>query len=251
MKRKETNIIFSRSLILKYFGTNLMMIVLAFILIKYSDFFILKAVAYVIGGVGIIAHFLPIFVGFGGKGPCPVCSGEIEVMLGKESYIFCKNCGEYLEAGYKKLWQMDVNHIADDAAFAAPIPWNDLNFATSPTISLPISGPPVDPSLMNKKGPDRILTAKWPKVCCVCGKQAIRKESISEVVIKPPEGVIKGRDEQITLIAEGIPYCDKHTKGVRFGRIISLEGWYLKFRSYAYRNKFREMNPWQWPWKFK
>ena len=248
MERKQTDIVFSMSSILKYLGTGIVMIIFAFILIRYSDSFILKVFAYIIGITGLVMLFLPIFTGFGGKAICPVCSAEVEVMLGKEPYIFCKNCGEYLEAGHKKLWQMDINHVADDPKLAVPTPWNDLNLATVPTVPLPSSGPPVDLSLMDKKGRDRILTASWPEGCCVCGKKATRKESATQIVIKPPEGIGRVRGKQITLIAESIPHCDKHTKGVKFGRIPSLEGWHLMFRSYAYRNKFREMNPWQWPW---
>ncbi|KKK61891.1 hypothetical protein LCGC14_3009790 [marine sediment metagenome] len=243
MGRKETDIVFSWSLILKYFGTGAVIIIFAFILISYSDSFILKVFACIIGITGLVMLFLPIFTGFGGKGLCPVCSAEVEVILGKEPYIFCKNCGEYIEASNKKLWQMDINHVADDPKFVVLTPWDDLNFATVPTIPLPSSGPPVDLSLIDKKGQDRVLSAIWPKGCCVCGKQATRKESVMQVVIKPPEGIGRVRDEQITLKAESIPHCDEHTKGVKFGRIRSLEGWYLMFRSYAYRNKFQEMNP--------
>ncbi len=179
---------------------------------------------------------------------CPECSAKVKVVLFEGTYILCKNCGEYLEVADKKLCRMDINHIADNPEFAAPTPWKDLERATAPTLPLPLGGPPVDASLLNKKGPNRALKAKWPKGCCVCGKQATRKETVTQVVEKPPEW-IGWRDEQITLIAESIPHCEEHTGGVKISRKPSLEGWHLMFRSYAYRNKFREKNPWQWPWE--
>ena len=250
MKRNKTDIVFSWSSLVKYLGTAGGMLVFALILILNSDSFILTVFAYMVGFCGFVMLLLPFFTGFGGKALCPVCSAEIDVMLGKETYIFCKSCGEYLEADKKKLWQMDINHVADDPKFAAPTPWKDLKFTTDPTLPLPLGGPPVDPSLMVKKGGDRILTASWLEGCCVCGKHATRKETITKVIIMAaaPEALFKFRDKQITLIAEGIPHCDKHSGGVKFGRITSLEGMYLMFRSYAYRNEFRRMNPWQWPW---
>jgi hypothetical protein len=248
MERKETNLVFSWSSTLKNIGVGVVLIVIAFILISWTDSFILKVLGCLFGFTALVMLFLPIYTGFRGKGPCPVCSAEVEASLAKALFIFCMNCGEYLEAGHKKLWQMDINYMAHDPIFAVPTPWNDLDLATVPTISLPIPGPPVDPSLLEKKGQNRALSATWPKGCCICGKQETRKESVTQVVVKPPEGIGRVRDEQITLIAEGIPYCDEHTKGVKFGRIPSLKGWFLMFRSYAYRNKFREMNLWQQRW---
>lgn len=223
-------------------------VTLGAILILYSESLILTILGYIAGIMGLLMVILPIFIGFGGRASCPLCSSEVEVTFGKEAYVLCKSCGEYLEAADKKLWQMDIVHIANEPQFAAPTPWNDLRLATAPTVTLPSSGPPVDPSLLDRRGQDRILDAKWPKGCCVCGKVAIRKETITQVVIKPPEKIGRVRGEQITLVVRNIPHCDEHTGGVKFGRIPSLEGWYLMFRSYAYRNKFREKNPWEWPW---
>jgi len=68
--------------------------------------------------------------------------------------------------------------------------------------------------------------------------------------------LIRANQTMITLQIVGAPYCGVHSKGVAIDKIdFRSKGadddikpdLVLTFRSYAYRNKFLELN--RWPWR--
>lgn len=189
--------------------------------------------------------------GTAGEGPCPICGSRIQTDLGSESCILCKNCGRYLEAANKKLKPMDENRVESSPTFAVPTPWSDLIGVSYPTAPMSIDDYLFD-KLMSKHEGVRVLDAHWPAGCCVCGKPATREMVIGRVINYSAPKRIRMRDKQVTLIAQGIPYCDQHSGGVdfsavRFGTPPRTEyGFGLRFCSYAYRDKFWKKNLWKW-----
>ena len=105
--------------------------------------------------------------------------------------------------------------------------------------------------VLTKKEGARIIDAKWPPGCCVCGKPAAREETTAAQFTFTPPGLIRVRDKEATVIAKGVPYCVEHKDGARFERAMfstpeqeTIVG--LFFRSYAFQIQFRKLNPWKW-----
>jgi hypothetical protein len=184
------------------------------------------------------------------RGICPVCSAPISVNLGSSSMMLCPNCGDYLEVVEKKLRQMDPTLVTLQPLFAAPTPWTDMQAPRFGAISFGIEDALTDMILTKKEGV-RVLDAKWPAGCCVCGKHATREETITARFIFAPPGLMFRRDKEATVIAKVVPHCAEHKDGARFERAMfstpqqeTIVG--LFFRSYAYQIQFRKLNPWKW-----
>ncbi|HTW35175.1 MAG TPA: hypothetical protein VMD53_11210 [Rhizomicrobium sp.] len=183
-----------------------------------------------------------------GRVACPVCNGPIDTAL-KSSALLCKGCDTYLEIVDGALQRMPEDRIGGTHAFGAPTPWSDLRAVTYPSISVPMVQL-TDLALTKNKGA-RVLEAQWPDGCCVCGKPATRRERVARVVIIPREwGILNVGSQKLTLVAD-VPHCSEHSGGAAFERISFAVGlddpqFGLCFRSLAYRNAFRKLNPWPW-----
>jgi hypothetical protein len=112
-----------------------------------------------------------------------------------------------------------------------------------------MEGALTDMLLMKKEGV-RVLDAKWPAGCCVCGRPATREDTTIARFIFAPPGIIR-RDKEATVIAKGIPHCAEHKNGARFERAMlstsqqeTVVG--LFFCSYPYQILFHKLNPWKW-----
>lgn len=194
------------------------------------------------------------FMGLVRRGPCPVCGATVAVKFGFTRMMLCPNCGDYLEAVEKKLRQMDQTLIESTPTFAAPTQWTDMRSPTFETISFfqwdDLVTNATEWMLTGKEGV-RVMDAKWPGVCCVCGEPPTREETTAQKFVFTPPGIIRVRSKQATIIAKGIPHCAEHEHGAVFERAMfstpdqeTVVG--LFFRSYAYQIQFRKLNPWRW-----
>lgn len=191
----------------------------------------------------------PSFLGFVKKAPCPVCGTVLAKSLGTAG-VLCSGCGDYSVFGDKTLRRMDADSLRDAPAFAAPTPWPDLQAPTFGALKHPVAA--LDDLLRTNKEAARLLDARWPEGCCVCGKPSVRGENLAQQVgFSPPNGLKPRQSKETVVIARGVPHCAEHQEGARFERVIafgdadiSVLG--LFFRSYAYQIKFRAMNPWKW-----
>ena len=184
--------------------------------------------------------------GVAGKGTCPTCAASLQTTFGAS--IICKSCGEYLTVANKAFRQIDPNSTNLRPFYAAPTPWADIAAARSTTMTFTLEDYAFD-KFMTKNEGVRVWDAKWPGGCCVCGKAKTRDETVVNTFVFTPPGLIRIRDKEAKLIAKGVPYCSEHNNGVEFGRVLfnmDQTGFGLLFRSYAYRNSFRLLNPWKW-----
>lgn len=224
-------IFFLGSIIMAFFGVEMLI---------YADEIILKLMGFV------FICPLPIWViniiqcGFGITGPCPICKSIIKTNNGVETNIFCKSCNSYLDATGQALVEIDPNRIADLPTFATLAPWPDLT-ALSPTVPLSKDDFIMDNILVPKEGV-RILDARWPDFCCVCGEKPTRELAIKRTVIYFPGKNVKFRQKEVMVAANGIPHCDEHSDGVVFGQPPGFNQICLLFRSYSYRNKYTKIN---------
>ena len=200
--------------------------------------------------------------GFGGIGPCPVCNSPIQTALGDQPHILCKTCGSYLDSKKNTLRETAPDTIAAKPEFAAPTPWTDLasvKAATTPSPGRDLVNELIteDTILLKKEDegmvplPVLVLDARWPDECCVCGKSTTHKQVITGHFTYHPAGAPQSAEKGVTATANDVPHCDEHKDGAdfgpcRFGNPKQDKGFGLRFRSYAYRNKFMELNSWKW-----
>lgn len=251
-KKPETTVTFSWIATLKYMAIGIFVGALG-LLMWQADVALIRLIGVVaiVAGCGLVVT-LP-FTGGVHTAPCPVCGTEIEVMMKSGRYLKCTNCLEYFEAADRTLRQMDETHVADEPRFEVRLPWwDDLHAPTGATIT--IGGPQdyvsdrLQEAIFTRRIPDRTVSASWPKACCVCGSTPTRYEALAQQVNVGPEGVGGVRDRNVIVRVEGIPYCDQHEKGATFSTSPGECGRLLIFRSYAYRNEFRRVNPWPIAW---
>jgi hypothetical protein len=212
----------------------------------------------VVGPIMTIASF---FGKRGGYGPCPVCQVPLEANSGDARNMLCAGCGAYVDVAGDKLVTADLNKISNEAryGFAAPTPWPEIGSATGETISFPTSAPDylrdkLQELLTVKQRGARVLEAKWPPGCCVCGKPATRTEPFAKKVkYADATKLVKAFDETATLLAPAVPYCNEHRDGIDFDNVTfhsvgsgGSMSYGVRFRSLAYREAFRKLNPWPW-----
>lgn len=211
-----------------------------------------ETVVIILGGALLLCGplmFIALpFMGMPARGACPECGGKIETMGSSQQNLLCRGCNSYLDAGGGKLVRSDPNRVTEQPVFAAPSPWKDVTLVVYPTVSFSVQDA-IQDWMTTKKGGVRVMDAKWPQVCCVCGKPPTRLDTVSRVFAKPGNIV----DTQIIGVAEDVPYCNHHKDGIIFERIDSAtpgaSGCFgLKFRSLAYRNAFMKANPWPFTW---
>jgi hypothetical protein len=191
----------------------------------------------------------PSFLGFVKKGPCPTCGTLMTKKLGTPE-VLCSRCGDLLIFKEKTLRQADPATIALGHAFPAPTPWPDMEAPTFGALAHPLAA--IDDLIRTKPAGVRVMDAKWPSGCCVCGKPATRAETISgRVTFAPPNGGKPRARLEAAVVAGGVPHCAEHADGARLAAAVnfgdldaSLLG--LFFRSHAYQIEFRRLNPWKW-----
>jgi hypothetical protein len=245
----ETRLVTSTTYVLKRIGLAAAGIGIGGIILLNADEFLLYVIggAFAIGGAAMAV--MPIFVGLGGIGPCPICGSTIEANDRSQKNLLCKGCTSYIDAENKKLRKSPADRITQVPVFAAPTPWSDLRLVLSPTIALSTQDY-VANLLMSKKGNVRMLPAQWPKACCVCGKAPRKAEKYARTIMVPPSG-IGVRDTETVVAAEDVPYCEAHSGGIQFDTIHFSNPendavFAILFRSLAYRNEFMRLNGWSW-----
>jgi hypothetical protein len=191
---------------------------------------------------------LPLFMGLPGRGPCPDCGGTIETMGSRDTNLLCRGCNAYLDAGQGKLRHSDPQRIEAQPTFSAPSPWSDITNVVYSTIAFSASDV-ISDAFTTRGGGTRLLEARWPAACVVCGGAPTRRDAMTREISKPGNIV----DTKIMLAAKDIPYCGQHKEGVIFERVDSAtpgaSGCFgLKFRSLAQRNAFMRANPWKFTW---
>jgi hypothetical protein len=241
---RETRLTFSGGVALKSLsiGLGIAAVGVAIAVLGESTGAMIGGGVLVLIGVGALIGMMS--AGLGGIGSCPRCSAEIIATSNNESYKLCPGCREYLTIERGLIRQMDPAAIAATAKFAAPTPWEDLKQVTYTPQGTLITG-----------GEVRVLHATWPNVCCVCGEPASRVEDRYVEIYKWNGELIRVNQTKITLQINGVPYCGVHSKGFAIEQIdFRSKGdesdiktdLALLFRSYDFRNKFLELNPWPW-----
>jgi hypothetical protein len=164
--------------------------------------------------------------------------------------VLCSSCGEYSRFGEGTLEPLDPALVSEAPAFAAPTQWTDMQAPLFGALMHPVAA--LQDLAATRKEGVRVVEAKWPQVCCVCGKPATRTETISQsLAFTPHAGPSARRRLSATLVADGVPHCAEHKAGARFERVIRFGDWPamtvgLFFRSHAYQIAFRKLNPWKW-----
>ncbi|MFC1576272.1 hypothetical protein ACFL3J_01225 [Candidatus Omnitrophota bacterium] len=217
-KTKETDITRSWPTLLFFVGLGVALWVVAFFLGR-ADHGGWAFILWLISFCCIVAGFL-----ISGTGRCPNCGSELTqlMMIGKIAYEKCPACGIYLESEKKKLRAIELERIADKPEFSIVLP---------------------------KK-------FTMPRICCVCGKTASRNErvTIDLSLVKNPSTSFFGTKAELSI---DVPHCSEHKKGAKLDREVpkakvSFESvtvgtrtdpvTVLKVRSYAFYNKFRQLN---------
>ena len=198
---------------------------------------------------GAIAFLSMPFMGLPTSGTCPECGGPIQTSAPKQQNMMCRGCNSYLDAGDGKLTRSDPSRVAEQPAFSAPSPWQDVSIVVYPTVAFSLQDK-IQDWLTTRKGGVRVMDARWPQVCCVCGDKPVRFDTAARAFAKPGNVM----DTEIIGVAKDVPYCAKHKDGLIFERIDSAtpgsaSAFGLKFRSLAYRNAFMKANPWPFTWR--
>ena len=189
------------------------------------------------------------FLGFVKRAECPACGTLLTKNLG-ESWVLCSKCGDYSSFEAKTLRRVDRSLVRDVALFAAPTPWPEMQAPLFSEVRHPVAA--LTDMFLTKSEGVRLLDAKWPEGCCVCGKPSTREETISQQLgFSAPSGGASRQKKEATVVARGIPHCAEHEGGARFERLISFGDEDLMilglfFRSYPYQIRFRKLNPWKW-----
>lgn len=189
------------------------------------------------------------FMKRGGYGACPVCKASIEALFGDAQDLLCGGCGAYLDVEGDLLVTVAHSRIHETPFFAVPTPWSDIRGVISSTIALSASdyvSDVITDAVMKDKDV-RIMEPRWPLGCCVCGAPATRKDQPS-FKIRMAGNV---RDSQTELVVRDAPYCAQHQEGIDFHNVMfDSQGhdsaFAMRFRSHAFREAFRELNPWRW-----
>lgn len=207
----------------------------------------------IIGGAGSIAGpmmvLLAPFFGRGGYGPCPVCETEIEAMGGGAQNLLCGGCATYLDVDGDQLTTIAGERAQETPFFAVPTPWPDIRNVVSSTVAFSAQdyvANVISDAMMKNKG-SHVMDARWPDGCCVCGAPAVRRETYT-LNVRMAGNI---RDSHADLIVPGVPYCALHEDGIDLHRVTvdsrsHDDQFAMRFKSLAYRDAFRALNPWRW-----
>jgi hypothetical protein len=195
------------------------------------------------------------FMKRGGYGACPVCKTSIEAFDGGAHDLLCGGCGSYLDVEGDRLVTIAHHRLHEVPLFAVPTPWPDIRNVISSTVAL--SAPDylssaVTDAIMTDKGA-HVMDPRWPPGCCVCAAPTTRNDQFA-LKVRMAGNI---RDSQAELIVRDVPYCDQHQEGIDFHSVTFASRGHdrefaMRFRSHAFREAFRELNPWAWdcmkPW---
>ncbi len=181
------------------------------------------------------------------SGPCPLCGAKMySFWQAADALLVCPSCAACATASNETLTLLPMTNVADVPAYPAALPWDDVVENPGKTVAFSAQDVAMDKlsELITRNAGVRVID-KWPPGCSVCGAQATQSEAASAEVL------IKGRalETKATLLAHGIPHCAAHSNGVAFGRVefagspTEGDAFGLKFRSHAYREAFRKLNP--------
>jgi hypothetical protein len=187
---------------------------------------------------------------------CPGCQGPVNTLI-RTSGLLCKRCNSYLDLVEDNLVLMDPKTVSATPRFGAALPWKDAQFGVQFTGAIMAPAARMTDALMTRRGDMRVLEAQWPDGCCVCGHAATRQMRLArDVLIQrySKGGGINLGTTQLTLVAEGVPYCAEHAAGIAFGKVefdSAKSGqpylFGILFCWLGYRNAFCQQNPWPWP----
>lgn len=220
------------------------------LLVGYSNMnplmLIFGAAATISGPIMLIS--LP-FAGRGGHGRCPVCETQIDVPGGRAQDLLCVGCGAYLDLEGDNLITIPHQRMHDTPYFAVPTPWPHIRRVLSSTIAFSAQdyiANVITDAIRKDKG-TYVMDARWPPGCCVCGGPVKRRERFALTVTMP--GNI--RDSKAEIVVPNVPYCAEHKDGIDFANVTPdcdayEERYAMRFRSHAFREAFRELNPWRW-----
>ncbi len=184
---------------------------------------------------------------------CPVCHGLVNTLL-RSSGLLCKSCDTYFSLVEDKLVPMDPKTVSANHDFAAALPWKDVGAGVTFPGGLAHPMVQLTDALTTKRDGVRVLDAKWPDGCCVCGLPPARRQRLAREVLIPREwGILNLGSKQLTLVADGVPHCAAHSGGVAFDRVLFAShntggemSFAILFRWLGYRIAFRKLNPWPW-----
>lgn len=174
------------------------------------------------------------------KASCPACGAEVKVarlsaLTGEaDKYNACEACWTYFE-GKDALTAMAPDSVAPSPAFRAPLPYEDLRYATAGASIGQIVAPGAQ---------ERVVEAKWPARCAACGRASTKSERVAQTVVVQGQGMGGVVSKRVTLVAQ-VPHCAEHSGGAAFAQ--SQGGWTLASQSYAFQTELRRLNGWPKP----
>jgi hypothetical protein len=210
-----------------------------------------EVIIVILAGAGLITGpamvVMAPFMPRPASGPCPLCGAKMYSFWKEEDAVLvCANCAACSTAADGRLSLVPMTNIADKPLYPAALPWDDIVGANAKTIALSAQDVVMDKlnELITRDDGVRVL-AEWPAGCCVCGAAASRHQDTAVEVS------IKGRalETKAKVVAKGVPYCSAHNDGVAFARLdfagspFQDSGFAIMFRSHAYREAFRKLNP--------
>jgi hypothetical protein len=188
-----------------------------------------------------------------GRKPCPKCGCPLDLFSSDgENGALCKRCDLYVKEARGGTQPVSPDRIALRPWFAVPLPWRDVRAVQEGPVIEFDANSEIMRMLTTKDAGVRRLEANWPEGCCVCGKPAVRVETVTRnITIPRHRGAIAVGEQTITLLADSIPHCGEDKGGVAFGKVrcatpLDYQHYGLLFRSLHYRNAFRALNPWEW-----
>jgi hypothetical protein len=241
-----------------YFQQLLLMWVLG-AAFAYGGFYLVQVdelVLKILGGCMLISGpFMVLGAPFfprPGFGNCPACGHKLVNSLSTSGDpLLCPSCAAYARVNGDRLALEAINATGEKPIYAAALPWDDIAGEKKGTIAFSAQDYLTDKAQdwMTKNKGVRVLD-QWPQLCCVCGGRSARTadHAVNVLLMGSAKGV---------LAAKAVPYCAQHSEGVEFGMVDYAMGilsgsaaphsFGIKFRSHAFREGFRKLNPYKFP----
>ncbi len=225
--RKKGNDIFNKML-----GAGLVVLAVVLYLNKQN---LIWPILSLIVGIGLFASGSHIV-----SAQCPNCGNTISEIPDSEIYFECQKCESFLwnMKEEKRIEVMDPDFIASEPIFKWVLPWNGFALPGVTEAYGVIGG------FMLNTNDSKLLEAKWPESCCICGSAADHQENISKKFRVTPgskSGLIRSPiTKDVSVFVNGIPHCQHHSGGAALK--IANPGGVLAFCSLRYYQMFRKLN---------
>lgn len=228
----------------------------------YAGYYMVQTseiIVVIIGGLMLLCG--PIMVLAGpfmprpGYGNCPSCGKELIFTLKEgDPGSLCPQCAAYTRVQGDRVQLEAIGATHEKPVYAAALPWGDIAGVHQNTISFSAQDYLTDTfnGWLAKKEQVRVLD-QWPRMCCVCGGNPTRNQDHAVTVLL----MGRMRETQCVIAAKGVPYCADHKDGVDFAKPDYAMGIFagssaphsfaIKFRSHAFREGFRKLNPHKFP----